>query len=92
MTIERRIVVGLEDIKRISFQCEKCAFRITMSPQEIVEIPMGCPNHSWLHGNLRQMNANSVMYFLSGLNALRSVTSEVSMGFKILIEFDEPTD
>jgi hypothetical protein len=39
MTVERKIIVGLEDIKAISFQCDACQYRVTMSPDEVKEIP-----------------------------------------------------
>jgi hypothetical protein len=51
MTFERKIVVGLEDIKAVSFACEQCQFKLTMSPDDVKKIPEHCPSgHEWYFG------------------------------------------
>src|ERR1022692_1810663 len=42
MTVERKIVVGLDDIQAVSFECEKCHSRLTLPPDKIGEIPQRC--------------------------------------------------
>jgi hypothetical protein len=50
MTIERRLIVGIDDIKGVSFECLGCRARNTMLPDKIGEMgirltqvtPTGC--------------------------------------------------
>lgn len=91
MTVEHHMLIGIEDIKRISFQCENCDFRISMAPQDITEVPWGCQTHHWEHGKTENfMNITAVMCFLNSLKILRTITSNVSLGFRVLLEFEEP--
>ncbi len=51
MTFERNIVMGLEDVRAVSFRCNKCPFKITMSPDDVGEIPPKCSaGHDWFPG------------------------------------------
>lgn len=91
MTIERKIVVGLGDIKSVSFQCDECKYRVTMSPDEIREIPRGCPNgHRWIQGEPEASQFPPLLKFAENLGKLRTATSQKLLGFQILLEFDEP--
>ena len=49
VTFERKIVVGLEEIRAITFECHQCKSRLTVSPDDIRDIPTACPhcNFSW---------------------------------------------
>ena len=44
VTFERKIVVGLEEIRAISFECHKCKSRLTVSPDDLRDIPAACPH------------------------------------------------
>jgi hypothetical protein len=90
MTVEHYIVAKLCDIKSISFQCDKCAYRVTMSPEDIKDVPFDCPTHHWNYGQSDHVNATPIKYFIAGLKSLRVLTSQQSLGFQILLEFDEP--
>jgi hypothetical protein len=91
MTIERRIAVGLGDIKTISFQCNLCSYQITMSPDEIGEIPHQCAKgHRWLPGEHQASQKQPVIKFLEALVELRTLTVNKVLGFHILLGFDEP--
>jgi hypothetical protein len=50
MTIKRRLIVGIEDIKGVCFECLKCSARTTVAPDKIGDIPRACPRceHIWL--------------------------------------------
>lgn len=99
MTYERKIVVGLDDIKALTFECNKCKSRISLSPDFVTEVPYKCPQimcqHPWRppditpgqHGAVRSHFAN----FVDGLASIRKMVaaSESSLGFKIILEFDE---
>lgn len=92
MTIERRIVVSLADIRTVSFQCDSCKYRVNMPPDNIVEIPHGCPyGHKWHHGEHETMRGKPLDYLFSGLAKLRLLTSQKATGFQILLEYDEPS-
>src|SRR5436853_6031559 len=44
MTLERRFVIGLADIRAITFQCKTCGGRVTVSPdKENLEEMHNCP-------------------------------------------------
>jgi hypothetical protein len=93
MTIERKIVVGLNDIKAISLQCEKCEFRVSMSPDKGTGPILGCPHgHEWSKGEIETSHLPPLQRFASSLEKLRILMGQKTLGFKILLEFDEPRD
>jgi hypothetical protein len=46
MTFDRKIVVGIEDIKSISLECAKCGVRLVISPDNVGVVPCECPNQT----------------------------------------------
>jgi hypothetical protein len=91
MTIERRMMMGLDDIRAVSFQCDHCKFRITMFPDDIKEIPKNCPsNHRWISGEPEATVIPPLLKFSDGLAKLRTFIGKKALGFSILLEFDEP--
>jgi hypothetical protein len=90
MVIERKIVVDLEDIKSISFQCEKCEYRVTMSPDNVTLAP-NCPNgHAWISGEGKATIVPPLLQFTSTLATLRTLLGQKALGYRILFEFNEP--
>jgi hypothetical protein len=92
MTFERKIVVGLEEIKAVIFQCNKCGSRMSIAPDKFDDIPGQCPNgHPMLTAKfLPQDFGGSLMFgFLQALKKLKEPIYE-SAGFKIFLEFEEP--
>jgi hypothetical protein len=88
VTVERKIVFELNDIKAISFQCDKCTSRIAMSLDDLKELPKQCPNaHRWITGEQELTNVPTLMKFIE---TLRVLARQKALGFKILLEFDEP--
>jgi hypothetical protein len=94
VTFERKIVVGLEEIRAITFECHKCKSRLTVSPEDIRDIPAACPhcNFSWrLPEDAAVMPAGSPpKVFAFGIRELKIRFGADVIGFKILLEFDEP--
>jgi hypothetical protein len=91
MTVERKILFGLDDIKAISFQCDSCKYRITMSPDEVRDLPRNCPNgHRWIVGEQQAKTFPPIQMFSDNLVTLRKLAEQKVLGFKILLEFDEP--
>jgi hypothetical protein len=91
MTVERKIVVGLTDIKAISFQCDNCEYRITMSPDKVSQLPASCLNgHRWISGEVGMIALPPLLLFGNTISKLRTLAEQKALGFKILLEFDEP--
>lgn len=42
MTIEHRMLVGLEDIRSIHIECKKCGAKIVRSPDKTLNLPNAC--------------------------------------------------
>ena len=94
VTFERKIVVGLEEIRAISFECHQCKSRLTVSPDDIRDIPTACPhcNFSWRLPEDAQLGpvASPPKTFAFGIKELKIRFRADVIGFKILLEFDEP--
>ncbi len=94
VTFERKIVVGLEEIRAITFECHKCKSRLTVSPDDIRDIPAACPhcNFSWrLPEDTSAASVGSPpKTFAFGIRELKIRFGADVIGFKILLEFDEP--
>ncbi len=92
MTFEHMIVVGLEEIKAIIFQCNECKSRISLSPENVDSPPSRCPRgHAWdwnVPGEYQTMGSPFVSFPLS-LKKLRDPLSQRA-GFKMFLEFEEP--
>lgn len=88
MTVERTIVVGLDDVKAVTLECRNCRTRVVLSPDH-TRIPRQCPDcgSNWL--SAVQDGAN----FLDNLRKIRAETPTVAVAdppkFLILFEFDE---
>lgn len=101
MTLERKIVLGLDEIKAIVFECSSagCGARVVLPPDAIDNIPTNCPGrHAWnwadpkLIERAEQSNSKSapLVSFLQSLRRLRDPLVQESAGFKISLELDEP--
>jgi hypothetical protein len=96
MTFEHKLVVGLEEIKAVIFQCrhEDCTAKITLAPEQIQRPPNSCPKgHAWdwsIPEEYEAVTGSAFVFFLRALRRLRDPVFEKAAGFKILIEFDEP--
>lgn len=92
MTIEHKIVVSLVDIKAISFECEgeSCIYRVTVSPDNPIELPMHCPHgHKWIGGQPESTLYPPLLKFTQTLAQLRELSKQKVLGYRILFEFDE---
>jgi hypothetical protein len=91
MTYERKIVIGLEDIRALSFRCEQCEYQITVSPDDFTRLPATCPNsHGWSVGEEMQSTVTPLQKFTASLRELRGLLGQKTFGFRILLEIDEP--
>ena len=94
MTIERRFVAGVGDIKAICFECVTCCARVSRSPSPRLVIPFTCPDcgKSWVIPHNREPVESETSFH----NLVRAVcdikTISENPPFKILFEFDEPNN
>lgn len=95
MTVERRIIVGLEDIKALIFECRECKSKIVLTPEDSDKPPKTCPKgHAWewnIPEEYETINGSVFFFFLRALKRLRDRVEERASGFKILLEFDATT-
>jgi len=85
MVIERRMVVGIEDIKAVSFECTSCKARLTRSPDSM-EVPFTCP-HCGAQWRGHEPMEPPIVRIVVGIVQLRKTPQK---GFKLLFEFEEP--
>jgi hypothetical protein len=95
VTVERRIVVGLEDIQVITLECLACGSRLSLSPDITRTPPEQCPScfKDWmpLQPAPSSSLASPLVSFALSLQRIRNLHKEgVNLGFRILLEFREP--
>ena|ERR1035437_50449 len=96
MTVERKIVVGLEDVQAVTFECGKCLSRVTVPPDSIGDVPARCGRcgQEWITLNSsdyeRNVAMDSTVKFTTALQTIRTLIHNKKMGFRILMEFPEP--
>jgi hypothetical protein len=99
MTIEHKLVVGLNDIQGVVFECcnqeQACTSRVRISPDK-GRIPAHCPNCGveWVRYPLASIELSGTPFtkFVDLLAEVRKqqVDSSQYPKFRILLEFDEP--
>jgi hypothetical protein len=95
MTVERKIVVGLDDIQALTLECIKCTARLTVSPDGISGVPRQCNrcNADWLIPNDTAVVSEPFTLFATSLGKIRELLKtykKEKLGFRILLEFKEP--
>lgn len=91
MTFEHKIIVGLDDINAVVFDCNKCHTRVSVAPENIT-IPSQCPKcgQIWIRENLENYQAVASPYtnFVNAIGKIRTLL-ENGAPFRILLQFDE---
>jgi hypothetical protein len=97
MTIERKLIVGLEDIRAICFECASCRARLMLRPGDVKEIPRQCPHcpNAWNNNSGIVMEKKKTTAFEDLVLSLETISTlmqnrEPGKGFRILFEFEEP--
>jgi hypothetical protein len=94
MTFEHNLVVGLEEIKAIVFECATCHSRTVFLPDADFSIPTKCASgHLWDSAGGAKLEDYQSMdtplrTLISSLKKLRHPSYEQISGFKILLQFD----
>jgi hypothetical protein len=102
MTPERRILIGIEDIKSISLECNQCKVRLSYSPDEMIDLPQTCPNSLcrsvWNPSNTKaaptEFDAPATVRLLRAIDRVKQEeraikANSLGQGFRILLGLDE---
>jgi hypothetical protein len=94
MTIERRIVVGLDDITGVTLECLGCHSKLTLLPDQLVDFPHRCPRcpQQWIPPDPTTYSsvASPFSNFLRSITQLRTLIQSNAVGVIVLLEFQEP--
>jgi hypothetical protein len=95
MTVERRFVVGLADIRAITLECVRCGLRLTMLPDNVDSEKLGqCPacRQVWLPtgGQVLAPRSAAATLVWSLKGAREEQADAPSLGVRVLLEFEEP--
>jgi predicted Zn finger-like uncharacterized protein len=97
MTSERRLLVGLADIKAVTFACKKCATRVTVGPDKVnADRFQVCPEcgHVWIPKPQQGKSATrgeAPMYdLLALLSDAIALQARETIGCRVLFEIEEP--
>jgi hypothetical protein len=97
MTIEQKLVVGLDDIAAVVFECNHCHVRISLNPDNIGVLKGSCPRCLYVWEFLEPASALpapnlSKSYFTDFTEALGKIRrmDPQTVGFSLLLEFKEP--
>jgi hypothetical protein len=97
VTVEHKIVVSLNDIKAVIFECRQCRTRVSMLP-DAMRIPQQCPNgncesREWITGipapvvSSYEDSTAKYVSFVQALGHIRKKNNDAA--FRILLEFDD---
>lgn len=98
MTIERKLVANLLDIRALVLECKTCHARVSVDPDKANELtPYQCPVCSapWATGRTPNARAfaSATATFVALLPDVRKAVrgeGDTNVGFVIHFEFDEP--
>lgn len=99
MTYERRIVVSLDDILLVSYECKTCGARTSFSPDKTLEAASVCfqCRAEWQKGNVAASSTDPLytrkslpLRLMEAVSSLRNPDIASNLGFKVLFEFQEP--
>ena len=96
MTIERRMIVGIDDIKAVTFECSKCGARMPIAVGSLREVPQQCPscNEVWWRSNDFPTHVSTsgpaATAFIQAVRVSAAMIRDKTDTFRILLEFEEP--
>ena len=93
MTNERRLLVSVDEIKALVFECKvnDCGARISIRPEKIEGVPVACPRgHAWKWDTLAEKRLQGSLLHLLVINLKHMQVSAEHCGFRIFLEFEEP--
>ena len=96
MTVERRMIFGIDDIRAVTFQCSSCKTRITIPADSLREVPRQCTSCDavWWRGDEIATHVSTsgpaAMAFIQAIRTLATMMREKKDAFRILLELEEP--
>jgi hypothetical protein len=93
MTVENKIIFGLDDIKALLIECKICHGRIAYRPGKIRTIPGTCPQcQSDWRPREGYMQAPNLVFdnFVVAVQKIAESLKDEAIGFKLLFELDAP--
>ncbi len=96
MAIERRIVVGIDDIKAVTFQCSSCGARTQVPVSSLSEVPQQCNSCQaiWWSSNDFATHVTTsgptATAFIQAIRIFAALIRDNKDTFRILLEFEEP--
>ena len=95
MTVERKLIFGLDDIKTISFECTECHVKVSVPADKFSKVPSACHSCrvSWRPQDSRDTAPPGNAFDLLAYS-LESLLHLLNQGafpkFRILFEFNDP--
>jgi uncharacterized paraquat-inducible protein A len=95
MTIEHKIVVGLDDIKAVIIECKQCHAKVSLSPDDL-QIPARCPVErcasTWIKGQRAAITNDYEATTSAHINLVEAIAhiraKKNGAAFRILLEFE----
>jgi hypothetical protein len=92
--MERKLVVGIEDIHSVVLECMKCLMRWTYQPDKPPQsIPPNCPHCRAVWNELRALGTEQIKSpfenFIEALPKIREWLKHGKSGFRIMMEFKD---
>jgi hypothetical protein len=86
MTVEKKLIIGLDDIKRVYFECKKCGARSIFAQRSMIKVPHSCQacTAPFVTGVYDESLA---VKFIDNLLTMQNATDS---GLRILFELDAP--
>lgn len=95
MTFEHKIVVGVGDIKAVTFECNACKSRTTIPVEKLQGIPSACslcPAVWHIKDPSKSVSASgpAELAFIQSIVTIRTLIREKKDTVTILLEFEAP--
>ena len=94
MTLERRLLIPLADIRAVVLECKNCGLRVTQTPEEIPvkdEAHCQCGHCWWMPEPGARTRPDSPFYdLLAALKVTRRLQGQPAIGANVYLEVDEP--
>ena len=89
MTLERKILAGLKDVRHVHFECGQCHARVVLSPKNATSLQYTCPQckRPWRIESQEKWEQSHEYKLLRAIEFLHDGDADQ---FSILFEFEEP--
>jgi hypothetical protein len=94
MTIEQKLMFGVEDVRGIRVECGRCHAALSFNLDETINVPTTCPacGQTWIDTwkDAGRMAERSVTQLIDALKLARRVHAELKPATAVRFEFDVP--